>query len=278
LDVRALFEPRTPDDFPRLERLFEKSKRDFWNDSTIIDWDRPLELPEPLRRPLARILSVIYYGERCALEVASQLLGMVDDEQAKFALSAQVVEEAKHVTVFRRLLSKLDEIHPVNMWSKMVLLDLVRTRNKAAKLIGMQLIVENFANHLFHHLRNAIPDPQVREVLYYVEKDEAKHTGLAAIYLPKVLEELRPHEIPLLKARQLWWLLLLTKVVYDHREDAEILGIDLHDAMQRGIESQNRIIERVGMTRGLWQSKWVERITLAQFRRLQQRTNRSGSL
>src|SRR5688500_9351169 len=157
-------EPMTPDvlfsavsrnDFPRLERLFEMAKQDFWNESTVIDWERPLELPHEMRAPLARILSVVYYGERAALEVASQLLHMVDDEQAKFALAAQVIEEAKHVSVFRRLLGKLDRIYPVTPWSRRVLSDLVRVRSAPAKLIGMQLIVENFANHLFHYLARA---------------------------------------------------------------------------------------------------------------------------
>lgn len=271
MEIQRLFDPQAPDDFPRLERLFEKSKRDFWNDSTVIDWDRPLELPVPMRRPLAKILSVVYYGERCAMEVASQLLSMVDDEQAKFALSAQVVEEAKHITVFRRLLSKLDEIHPVNRWSKLVLVDLVRSRNVAAKLIGMQLIVENFANRLFHHLRRSIPDPQVKEVLRYVELDEAKHTGLAALYLPKVLAELRPHQIPVLKARQIYWSALLTRVVEEHQAEARILDIDLGEAMVAGIASQNQIVARMGTQRGIWQSPRLERWLIAKFRRIQSR-------
>jgi len=271
VEISALFDSRTPDGFPKLERLFEKSKRDFWDDSTIIDWDRPLELPAAMRRPLAKILSVVYYGERCAMEVASQLLGMVDDEQAKFALSAQVVEEAKHVSVFRRLLHKLDEIHPVNLWSRLVLTDLVKTKNKAAKFIGMQLIVENFANHLFHHLRRSIPDPHVKEVLRYVERDEAKHTGLAALYLPKVLSELKPHQLPILKARQFYWSSLLTAVVYEHRAEAKALDIDLHQAMISGFESHGKIVERMGMDRGVWRNERVIRWTIERFRRLNER-------
>src|SRR6188472_3572865 len=98
-----LFHPDTSNDFPRLERLFEMSKEDFWNESTVIDWARPLELPAPMRAPLARVLSIVYYGERAALDVASQLVHLVDDEQCKFALLANVIEEAKHGSVFRRL-------------------------------------------------------------------------------------------------------------------------------------------------------------------------------
>jgi len=274
LSLEKLFDPNTADDHPALERLFEKSKRDFWNDTEVHDWDRPIELPPEQHRPLAKILSVVYYGERCALEVASQLIGMVEDEQAKLALSAQVMEEAKHVVVFRRLLDRLDEVHPVNRWSRWLLMDLVRTKSVAAKLVGMQLMVENFANHLFHHLRRSVPDPHLKKLLHYIEKDEAKHTGLAALYLPTVLRELKAHEVAILKARQLCWGGLLARVVVEHQEEAQILGIDLHQAMIKGLETQNRIVERMDTTRGIFKSEWLERMTIARFRRLQERADR----
>jgi rubrerythrin len=267
VSLDTLFRSDAPNDFPRLERLFEMAKQDFWNESTVIDWSRPLELAPELRAPLARILSVVYYGERAALEVASQLVTMVDDEQCKFALAAQVIEEAKHVSVFRRLLGKVDRIYPVNAWSRRVLSDLVRCQNAPAKLIGMQLIVENFANHLFHDLGRAIPDPHVKEVLSYVERDEKKHTGLAAIYLPKVLRELRPWQIPYLKAKQMYWGFCLERTTYEHRHDAAALGIDLYEAMKRVLGSQERIVGELGTRRGIWRSRWLEGMSLAAFRR-----------
>lgn len=261
-----LFRPETPNQFPKLQRLFEMAKEDFWNDSTVIDWERPLELPTERRRPLAKILSIVYYGERAALEVAAQLIGMVEDEECKFVLAAQVIEEAKHVSVFRRLLSRLDQIHPVNLWSRLVLEDLVRTKSPVAKMVGMQLIVENFANHLFHHLRGAVPDPHVREVLSYVERDEKKHTGLAALYLPTVLPKVPRWELPLLLGRQLYWSACLERTVHAHRREAAALGIDLHAAMVKGIRSQEKLIAQIG-SRGIWRSKLLERLTLRQYER-----------
>lgn len=273
----SLFRPDTSNDFPRLERLFEMAKNDFWNESTVIDWDRPLELPQEMRTPLARILSIVYYGERAALEVASQLIPMVDDEQCKFALAAQVIEEAKHVSVFRRLLTKLDRIHPVNFWSRRVLTDLVRTRSATAKLIGMQLIVENFANHLFHFLAKVVPDPHVKEVLRYVERDEKKHTGLAAIYLPRVLGGLRPWEIPYIKAKQMYWGFCLERTTYAHRHEAAALGIDLYDAMQKVLAGQDRIVSEMGTRRGIWKNRMLERISLAAFKSDRDRRQRTAS-
>src|SRR5262249_6315651 len=219
MTVDHLFDRDVANDHPRLERLFEQAKQDFWNESTVIDWSRDFTIPADRRRPLARVLSIIYYGERAALEVSAQLLTMVDDEQAKFALAAQVIEEAKHVSVFRRVLKKLDDIQPVHPLSRRILGDLVATRNAAAKLIGMQLIVENVANHLFHHIAEAIPDPLLKEVLAYVARDEKKHTGIAAIYLPVVLKKLSAFDVPYIKAKQLYWSFCLDRTIFNHRHD-----------------------------------------------------------
>ncbi len=262
-----LFDPGVSNDNPRLERLFEQAKQDFWNDSTVIDWSREFVVPARQRRSLARILSIIYYGERAALEVSAQLLTMVDDEQAKFALAAQVIEEAKHVSVFRRVLTKLDEIHPVDPWSRRLLGDLVEIRHTAAKLIGMQLIVENVANHLFTHIGHAVDDPLLKEILGYVARDEKKHTGLAAIYLPVILKNVGRLDLPYIKAKQLYWGFCLNRTIYNHRHDADALGIDLLDAMQKGLASQERLVEQIGTNRGIWKSRVLEGIALLFYKR-----------
>jgi rubrerythrin len=262
MDLDRLFDPHVANDHPRLERLFEMAKQDFWNDSTVVDWTRDFQMPKEMRRPLARILSIIYYGERAALEVSAQLIGMVDDEQAKFALAAQVIEEAKHVSAFRRVLSKLDDVHPADPWSRRLLSDLVMTKNRVAKLIGMQLIVENLANHLFQHIGRAVPDPLLNELLGYIARDEKKHTGLAALYLPFVLPKAGFVELQLIKAKQVYWSFCLDKTIYNHRFDADALGIDLYAAMIQGIEAQERLVDQIGTRRGIWKNRFLEGLSL----------------
>jgi rubrerythrin len=266
-----LFDPGVHDDHPRLERLFEQAKKDFWNESEVIDWSRDFVVPARQRRSLARVLSIIYYGERAAMEVSAQLLTMVDDEQAKFALAAQVIEEAKHVSVFRRVLTKLDEIHRVDPWSRRLLADLVEIRHTAAKLIGMQLIVENVANHLFVVIGEAVDDPLLKEILHYVARDEKKHTGLAAIYLPVVLKKVGLFDIPYIKAKQVFWSFCLDRTIYNHRHDADALGIDLHAAVVKGIQSQERLVEQLGTRKGIWKSRFLEGISLRLYKRHQER-------
>jgi hypothetical protein len=212
------------------------------------------------------------------MEVSAQLLTMVADEQAKFALAAQVIEEAKHVSVFRRVLTKLDEIHKVDPWSRRLLADLVDIKHTAAKLIGMQLIVENVANHLFVHIGDAMADPLLKEILGYVARDEKKHTGLAAIYLPEILKKVGFLDIPYIKAKQVFWSFCLDRTIYNHRHDADALGIDLYGAMVKGIKSQERLVEQLGTNKGIWKSRLLEGISLAFYKRHREKSRQPSAV
>jgi rubrerythrin len=277
MNIDYLFNPEVEQKYPRLERLFEQAKEDFWNESTVVDWSQPITMAADKRRALARVLSIIYYGERAALEVSAQLIGMVPDEEAKFALAAQVIEEAKHVSVFRRVLTKLDQIHVVDPWSRRLLGDLVRTTDPVAKLIGMQLIVENVANHLFVEIGRACDEvPLLREVLSYVARDEKKHTGIAAIYLPRILERAGMVRLEMVKLRQVYWSFCLDRTIYNHRHDADALGIDLFDAMIKGIKSQDRLVESMGTRRGIWKNKFLEGLSLRMYKKHNEERARVG--
>jgi rubrerythrin len=257
-----LFRPEIDANHPRLERLFEQAKQDFWNDSTAIDWDQPLTLSMPERKAMAKILSLIYYGERAALEVSAQLVPMVEDEQAKFVLACQVIEEAKHVSAFRRLLLKLDAIQPCNKWVRRTLVDLVKVKKASLKLVGMQLIVENIANQLFHVIHDAVSDPLLRKVLEYVGRDEKKHTALAVLYLPNVLKKVGLVEAQHLYLRQVYWSFCISSAIWDHRREADALHIDIRSALQKGIDAQDRLVEQMGMRRAIFKNRTLEKLVI----------------
>lgn len=255
-----LFEQRLPDRFPRLLSLYEKAKRDFWNESTEIDWAQPIELPREQRTALARLLSITYYGERAALTIAGQLVGMVPDEEAKQALACQVVEEAKHVGAFQKLLQKLDQIHPPSFFARRLLTDLIKTGEPAAKMTGMHLFVENIANHSFKALHDHIEEPLTRQVLDYVARDERKHTAIAVLYLPKLLKQLSPLQVTALHVKQLKWLALGIGMVKDGYADARVLNIDLASAGQKALKDHYRLRSAMETTRGLIDVPYFDKV------------------
>ena len=256
----TLFEERLPDRFPKLVNLYEKSKRDFWNETTAIDWEQPLTLDDVERRALARLLSITYYGERAAMTIAAQLVASVPDEEARQALACQVMEEAKHVGAFQRLLKKLDRIHPPSFFAKQLLVDLIKTEEPAAKMAGMHLFVENIANHSFTALHDAVKDPLVRSVLDYVARDEKKHTAIGVLYLPALLQALPPHKLVWLQMKQVKWLALGLGMVKDGYPDARLLKIDLRGAGQKALKQHHRMREQLSSTRGLLDVPGFEKI------------------
>jgi rubrerythrin len=256
----ALFEERLPDRFPKLVTLYEKAKRDFWNETTAIDWDQELTLSMEHRRALARLLSITYYGERAAMTIAGQLVALVPDEEAKQVLSCQVVEEAKHVGAFQRLLKRLDRVHPPSTFARKLLVDIIETNEPVAKLAGMNLFVENIANHSFHALRDAIDDPLVRQVLDYVARDEKKHTAIAVLYLPSLLEDLPTHKLAYLYGKQAKWLALGMMMVKDGYKDAQVLNVDLAGAGQRALKQHYKLREQMKTTRGLLDVPHFDRV------------------
>jgi len=256
----ALFEERLPDRFPKLVNLYEKAKRDFWNETTTIDWDQPITLSPEQRTSLARLLSITYYGERAAMTIAGQLVASVPDEEARQVLACQVIEEAKHVGAFQRLLKKLDRIYPASFFARRFLVDLIETEEPTAKLVGMHLFVENIANHSFNALRESLTDPLVRQVLEYVARDEKKHTAIAVLYLPALLQKLPPHKAAWLYAKQVKWLTMGLLMVKDGYEDARKLNVDLAQAGQKALRQHYKLREQMASTRGLLDVPGFEKV------------------
>jgi rubrerythrin len=260
MDLAELFEPRIPQDHPRLTSLYEKAKRDYWNESTEVDWDQPITLKQAEREALAKLLSITYYGERAALTIAAQLTAEVTNEEARKVLACQVIEEAKHVAAFQRLIPKLDRIHPPSPFAKRLLRDMIETKEMTAKFVGMHLFVENVANHTFRALGDAVDDPLVKQVLDYIARDEKKHTAIAVLYLPELLDKLPLHKVAWLEAKQLKWVIYGVGMVKDGYESARVLKIDLAAAGQRALHDHYKLRSRMSSTRGLLDIPGMDKI------------------
>lgn len=77
-----------------------------------------------------------------------------------------------------------------------------------------------------------------------------------------------------MKLRQVYWAFCLDRTIYHHRFDADALGIDLHAAMLRGLESQERLVDAMGTRRGIWKSRFLEGLSLRLYRRHEERRAR----
>ncbi|MDJ0867742.1 MAG: ferritin-like domain-containing protein [Myxococcota bacterium] len=149
---------------------------------------------EVARRSAAFMLSNFLHGEQGALMVAAQLVNAVPHMDGKFYASTQTLDEARHVEVFAAYVKKLDEVQPIAPALKQLLDDVLATDQWLHKLVGMQVVTEGLALYSFRDMRNRTEEPLLKELLTYVSRDEARHTGYGVKYLNEVVPTLSDAE------------------------------------------------------------------------------------
>ena len=218
---------RVADD--RINKLYELGKQLNWNASLDVQWDRTPDwhqappLPEARRREMIEMspwngyepwgtmtddrkiefcrhdqawsLSQFLHGEQGALLVASQLVSCAPSFNAKMYAASQTFDEARHVEVFNRYLQrKMGLSYPVNRGLKDLLDKILTDARWDLKFIGMQIILEGLALAAFHSAKDDTQDPVLKELLYLVIRDEARHVTFGVNYLEEFVKTLSQEE------------------------------------------------------------------------------------
>jgi hypothetical protein len=150
---------------------------------------------EMSRRSAAFMLSNFLHGEQGALMVAAQLVNAVPHMDGKFYAATQTLDEARHVEVFAGYIRKLDEVQPIAPALKKLLDGVLAAPSWLVKAVGMQVVTEGIALYSFRDMRNQTREPLLKELLTYVSRDEARHTGFGVKYLSAVVPTLGEKEI-----------------------------------------------------------------------------------
>jgi P-aminobenzoate N-oxygenase AurF len=150
---------------------------------------------EMSRRSAAFMLSNFLHGEQGALMVAAQLVNAVPHMDGKFYAATQTLDEARHVEVFAAFIRKLDEVQPIAPALKKLLDGVLEAPSWLVKAVGMQVVTEGIALYSFRDMRNQTQEPLLKELLTYVSRDEARHTGFGVKYLAAVVPTLSEREI-----------------------------------------------------------------------------------
>jgi hypothetical protein len=218
---------RVADD--RINKLYELGKELNWNASLDVHWDqtpdwqdappmteaRKHELLddnpwngyapwdamteerklEYIRHDQAWSLSQFLHGEQGALLVASQLTSCAPSFNAKLYAASQTFDEARHVEVFNRYLqTKIGMSYPINSGLKDLLDKILTDARWDLKFIGMQIILEGLALAAFHQASADTNDPVLKELLYLVIRDEARHVTFGVNYLEEFVQTLSDEE------------------------------------------------------------------------------------
>src|SRR5262249_35644005 len=160
-------------------------------------WNKPPRQERGSRgRPLqAQQLSQFMHGEQGALLCASKIVLQVPSVDAKFYAATQVMDEARHVEVYSRLLhEKFELAYPITPTLKRLLNDVLRDSRWDMTYLGMQVLIEGLALAAFAATRDYARNSLAAAVNAYVMQDEARHVAFGRLALRDYYPELTQAE------------------------------------------------------------------------------------
>jgi hypothetical protein len=208
------------DERATLLALYDKGKKQQWDAAERIDWSIDLDPENPQQlddraipiygSPLwdrltkdekiklrhhqqAQSLSQFMHGEQGALMAAARIVQTVPDLDAKFYAATQVMDEARHVEAYARLLhEKLGIAYPITPGLKALLEVVLTDRRWDMTYLGMQVLIEGLALAAFQRIRDQAQNRLAASVNAYVMQDEARHVAFGRLalrdYYPQLSE------------------------------------------------------------------------------------------
>jgi len=219
--VRTVFDFTYGNGRDDLLRLYDKGKAQQWDAATRIDWsqdldpENPVQMPEELfplhgfdaymkmsRAEKAQVRlhyqawqnSQFLHGEQGALICAAKTVQEVPDIEAKFYAATQVVDEARHVETYQRLLAKFGLTYPMTPPLRTLLDQVIGDRRWDMTYLGMQVVIEGLALAAFSGTRDYAGNPLARQVNAYVMQDEARHVAFGRLALRAHIPQLSSAE------------------------------------------------------------------------------------
>ena len=231
-------------------RIYHKGHEQAWDGRSVLDElvakHGGIDFPEDKKAAFGRVASVLLWGELAAWSISADLALKLEDTPAKMAASSQVFDEARHFYVLRDYMWRAGiPISRLGGWSRRLLVELLETENLMHKVVGMQLLVESTAVVMFRMIADSKLEPVLSDLLYYFERDEARHVGLGVLTLPDVLAGLTERD-----AMRLWWFqtrmnLEMTMGGIMMRHAFDELGIDQAQMNLQGFKYHAEVLRRM---------------------------------
>ena len=129
-------------------------------------------------------ISQFMHGEQGALIATAKIVQTVPDLDSKFYAATQVMDEARHVEAYSRLLhEKFELAYPITPGLKALLEDGLSDSRWDMTYLTMQILIEGLALAAFQRIRDQAQNPLAAAVNAYVMQDEARHVAFGRLAL-----------------------------------------------------------------------------------------------
>ncbi|MCB2112350.1 MAG: ferritin-like domain-containing protein [Parvularculaceae bacterium] len=289
-DYETAFDWRYDDGRAHMMHLYQKGKDKQWDAISRIDWaqdldpDNPMEMPDELsglyhtpiwrkasdkdraemrRHFQAWTISQFLQGEQAAMICAAKIVQQVPDLDAKFYASTQVMDEARHVEAYKKLLEKFGLAYPMTKPLQTLVDQALRDSRWDMTYLAMQVVIEGLALAAFGNIRDISKNRLAQQVNAFVMQDESRHVAFGRLalrdYYPHLTEaERREREEFLVEA------CYHMRDRFEQRETYAILGLDVEECVRLQSESEYMKIFRTMLFQrivpivrdiGLWSDK-----------------------
>src|SRR5580704_17024155 len=194
-----------------LLQLYSKGKQQQWDAADRIDWSQDLDPENPMemddrvvaiygsdiwnkmtekeRRQVrhhlqASQISQFMHGEQGALIATAKIVQTIPNLDSKFYAATQVMDEARHVEAYSRLLhDKFELAYPITHGLRALLETGLSDSRWDMTYLTMQILIEGLALAAFQRIRDQSKNPLAAAVNAYVMQDEARHVAFGRLAL-----------------------------------------------------------------------------------------------
>lgn len=220
-EFEAAFDWEYDDGRKRMMHLYQKGKDMQWDALARIDWrleldsENPMQIPDEMTGPYhtpywakmsdkektqlrrhmqAWTTSQFMQGEQAALICAAKIVQQVPDLDAKFYASTQVMDEARHVEAYKKLLEAFGVAYPMTKPLQTLVDQALRDPRWDMTYLAMQVVIEGLALAAFNNIREIARNPLAQQVNAYVMQDESRHVAFGRITLSDFYPQLTQAE------------------------------------------------------------------------------------
>lgn len=257
------FDWRYDDGRKQMMHLYQKGKDMQWDAISRVDWDEeldpdnPMQLPDELsglfhtpiwrkaskkeqatmrRHFQAWTISQFLQGEQAAMICAAKIVQQVPDLDAKFYASTQVMDEARHVEAYKKLLEKFGLAYPMTKPLQTLVDQALRDSRWDMTYLAMQVVIEGLALAAFGNIRDTSKNKLTQQVNAFVMQDESRHVAFGRL----ALKDYYPHLSDKERGEREEFLVEACYHMrdrFEQRETYEILGLDVEECVRLQNES-----------------------------------------
>ncbi len=220
-NFEASFDWDYDDGRKQMMHLYQKGKDMQWDALERIDWSLDLDEENPMqikdemggiahlplwgkmsakekaelrRHQQAWTISQFMQGEQAALICAAKIVQQVPDLDAKFYASTQVMDEARHVEAYKKLLQAFGVAYPMTGPLQTLVDQALRDSRWDMTYLAMQVVIEGLALAAFNNIRETAGNPLAQQVNAYVMQDESRHVAFGRLTLKEYYPQLTQKE------------------------------------------------------------------------------------